>query len=425
MTFTMLSKILFPAFLIVLCVSCRKGMIEEVDINSAGYQEPLWSRSHVSSGNWLDAAPGIFGNWSFNGKALRTVRGENNLILLECIEPKTGEVLWTWSDWFHPETEHTNGRFVLLNDNILHWKSGWRQYWLDLETGETLKKYNGERVFTKFLVQHGDEYFTIGAERDSFPGMKVLSVFKGGLLEENPDLFLLPEVNVEEAISDREYEFVNAFPFFHESDTFLVVGSQKIHENWMFESFIELYDLGREEWVYRKSPLGTIRPDGGIYQPFMFYHGSIVTSTGRYIVCHDILSGKQVWSREFGHDFRFSGFEIFEDILVANCEDENLYGIDPVTGDILWQTGGAGTSSRLRNRVLNGVVYFVGGSTGEIHAVDIRLGATLWRLDAQDYEDSNAYWAVSNVNVVPGQNGEKGHIIVQNATKMFCFEAAR
>ena len=315
----------------------------------------------MSSGNWLDAAPGIFGIWSFDGKALRTVRGENNLILLECIEPKTGEVLWTWSDWFHPETEHTNGRFVLLNDNILHWKSGWRQYWLDLNSGQTVHKHLGEQLYDFKMFSLEDLHISLGANYESFPGLKIQSAYTGGFYDSEWDLLLMPSVDQNQTLGDRAADITSAIPVYIDGEIHLVISWQQVFPNWNFQSYLGLYNLDKDKWIYEKVVLDSVGRKGILYTPLTKYKETVIANVAKKLICYDYLSGSLVWEREFGHDFNFSGFEISEDILVANCEDENLYGIDPATGDILWQTGGAGTSSRLRNRVLNGVVYFVGG----------------------------------------------------------------
>jgi outer membrane protein assembly factor BamB len=142
------------------------------------------------------------------------------------------------------------------------------------------------------------------------------------------------------------------------------------------------------------------------------------------LICYNYYTGDLVWEREFPHDFSFSGFEIEDGILVGSCENKILYGIDARLGNILWTSEGAGTNSKLENRILNGIVYFGGGSSGFFHAVDIHSGKTIWKLDPYKYEDNKAFWTWS-VNVVPGNDGEKGRVIIQNALHAYCFEAVK
>ncbi|MBS4012708.1 MAG: PQQ-binding-like beta-propeller repeat protein, partial [Bacteroidetes bacterium] len=99
------------------------------------------------------------------------------------------------------------------------------------------------------------------------------------------------------------------------------------------------------------------------------------------------------------------------------------YRLNPETGGVVWTGEGAGTSSRMS--YMNGVVYFVGGSTGKLHAVDAYTGETVWRLDAELIEGSNAEFRTNAVYVIPGEGNEKGKVVALTHMHAYCFEAYR
>lgn len=213
-------------------------------------------------------------------------------------------------------------------------------------------------------------------------------------------------------------------PYVENQDTFLVTAYQEVFPNYSFQSYLGLYNQTKREWVYDSIVLGDVGIKGVLYQPLRKFENTVITNVANSLVCYNYMTGEKVWDKEFPHDFSFAGFDISEGILVGSCENTTLYGLNAHTGQTLWTTDGCGTCSKLENRTLNGVVYFGGGSTGIFHAVDIHSGETLWKLDPYLYEENNAFWTWS-VNVVPGINGEKGRIIIQNALHAYCFEAAK
>ena len=396
--------------------------------NSKGeieYLSPIWSKSYIENQNWLDAPPGIFGNWSFNDVVLTNFRKSDNTIVLQCLNPINGEVCWEWGDWFHPETEQTNGNSVLVSNNILHWKTGRRQYWLDLENGTTVKKFEGNQNFSINMKSLGNTYFWNGTNYDTFPNLRIKCIYQGDFMDEAPELILMPEVDLNQTLNNRASDITSVIPYIEETDTMLIVAWQQVFPNWEFQSYLGLYNLSQQDWVYKKIPLCEVKRKGILYQPLKKYGNMVITNVGKSLISFNYLTGDKVWEKEFGHDFSFSGFEISEDILVANCEDKNLYGIDPNTGQILWTGEGAGTSSLLQDRIMDGVVYFKGGSSGYFHAVDIHTGKTLWKLDPYLYEDNNAYWSGLDVHVIKPESSEKGYVVINNALNTYCFEAAK
>jgi outer membrane protein assembly factor BamB len=204
----------------------------------------------------------------------------------------------------------------------------------------------------------------------------------------------------------------------------LVVAWQQVFPNYEFQSYLGLYNLSQKKWEYNNVVLNEQHQKGVLYQPMVKYERSIIANVHNSLICYDYLTGERIWEKEFPHDFSFSGYEISNDILVASCENETLYGLDPKTGRQIWIGQGSGTSTKLQDRIMNGILYFVGGASGKLHAVDIKTGKTIWKLDAALYDDPNQVrWSKADLNVVAPTGSGKGHIIVKNEVNWFGFEA--
>jgi outer membrane protein assembly factor BamB len=118
----------------------------------------------------------------------------------------------------------------------------------------------------------------------------------------------------------------------------------------------------------------------------------------------------------------FSGFIIEDDKIIANNEDTHTYGISPENGSILWKTESSGTSGRIS--YLNGIAYFVGGSSGKLHAIDVSTGEHVWKIDASNLgEPSNSNFKTNAVYVFEAENGNPAKIIALSHLNAYSFEA--
>lgn len=414
-------------FLVILSWGCNKEELS-LDRNSEGeieYLKPLWKMPLYEDNDASIFKPALFGNWGFDNQALIvTAKKDHRPIALTSINIEDGSVNWEWDDWFHPETEMTNGRYYFLKDNVLHWKTGNRQYWLNLESGKTVKRHKGAQNFSYKMEHFDDTYFAIGKDWELYSGLGIGCVYQGNFYDENPEQVLVPEVNLDQTQGYRASDITSIIPYVQGSDTLLIVAWQQVFPEYNFQSYLGLYNLSQKIWVYNKVPLYKVDRKGVLYQPLKRYKNTVITNVGKSLICYDFFKGTKVWEQEFEHDFSFSGFEISDNILVGSCENKILYGLDAESGRIIWRGEGAGTNSDLENRILNGVIYFGGGSTGYFHVVDIYSGRTLWKLDPYRYEENNSGWDWS-ITVMADPNGGKGKVIIQNYLHAYCFEAAR
>ena len=156
--------------------------------------------------------------------------------------------------------------------------------------------------------------------------------------------------------------------------------------------------------------------------PPVIYHDKIYVDVGKQLFCHDLATGNQIWSRQFYQDFLFSGFIIADDKIIATNEDTYTYCLDPGTGIIIWRTETAGTSGRMS--YLNGIVYFVGGFTGKLHALDVSTGEHVWKLESDKLDpDDHSSFKTNAVYVFPAANGKPARVVALTHLYAYCFEA--
>lgn len=134
-------------------------------------------------------------------------------------------------------------------------------------------------------------------------------------------------------------------------------------------------------------------------------------AVGRRIACIDIQDAKLLWYQNFPGDFLFSGFIIVDGTIYANCEDTYLYALDAETGLIKWKEKSSGTNSRLF--YMGGLLYFVGGGDGKLHAVDAATGKHLWKIDPPE---RNRYGFAT-----ARPTGFDGRLYVTSWTTAYCY----
>lgn len=411
----------------ILLSSCQKADSiidykhnEEGEVIKAPY---LWKIPMHKEGS-SDSGPSIQGNMVFGETSLiRTSESpvKKNLTLIDCSD---GARLWDWSDWYQPETEGASFNSYVYSDNILHWATGTRNYWVNLSNGFTHYKIRRETGIRSVIKYDDEVYFAIGDPIDTLEEYQTAVVLSGNFVTGELKQILVPEFNLENAIGNRIGQVTSIIPIKKDTQTLLIVAYQEIFPNWEFVSYLGLFNMSEKVWIYDKIKLNEKSQKGVLYQPMKLFDGSVILTVGNALMCYDYLTGEKIWERQFPHDFSFSGFEVADGVLVANCENLRIYGLDPGNGNILWENEGSGTSSNLLDRIMNGVAYFSGGGPNRIFAVDIHTGEILWRLDPREYESSNAYWTW-DIYVVPSQHGGMDKVIACSGTHAYCFEAAR
>ncbi|MBS4014000.1 MAG: PQQ-binding-like beta-propeller repeat protein [Bacteroidetes bacterium] len=412
---------------ILLAASCSKENISPIldDDGVLIYQPFIWKYSlheggDFNSNSFIDK-PIVFENKKILIPTTMS-NGNRNLKLLN----ERGEHLWSWSDIFTNSYPNDYGIDIFVKfDNILAWQVGSRSYCINLNNGKTLWKLIRNQSFDYLIHSYKYNYFFLYGYKTREDGYAGYTAYKGsietGLLSE----FLSANLSCEYIAPISENGDVGGIIYINEivnTDYLLVTYAEPLPE-WAVRSMFGLYNTETQEWVYERVILKEPHWTTSVFHTPIIYNDKAYANVGTSIVCHEVMTGNQKWRRDFPNDFLFSGFIIEDGMLIALCEDGKLYRLNPETGGVVWTGEGAGTSSRMS--YMNGVVYFVGGSTGKLHAVDVYTGETVWRLDAELIEGSNAEFRTNAVYVIPGQGNEKGKVVALTHMHAYCFEAYR
>ncbi len=414
-------------FLILASPSCKKEMLSPTT-NSKGeitHLPHLWKYSLHKDGKFHSNSQ-IKANLLFDNKVLvGTTEGQGDN-WLNAVDIETGKELWKWNDIYQPPTEMMHVNYFYEYNGKMGYIVGSRHYSIDLETGKTHWKIKRISSFDDEIVGISNDYFAMGQPTDTLDDYAVYSVFQGNFETGDLQPILMPNVNVNIPNQQKILRTgVTSISCFMEgSDTMLLLAWQDVFPENHFQSYLGLYNLSKKEWVYEKSVLNEPTWNGGLLTPITIYDGRAYMSVGYELICHDVWTGELIWKKQYSSEIFFSGFVVADGRVIANNENKILYCYDAATGNLLWTGEGAGTSSRLKDRYLNEVVYFSGSSSGYIHAVDARNGKTLWKLDPAKMGDGADFWK-GDIYVVPGRNGEKGKVIALTPMNAYCFEAYR
>lgn len=416
-------------FLILFLGSCQKSD-DGTKTNSKGeieYINYLWKIPIHLDGHDGDRFNTMFGyNMSFGNNVLVSTTNSDDSRNISLVNSETGEIEWNWSEFYQPVSESVSGSRATTDGKFYRWVSGTRHYAIELENGQSALRWRDEpnsSMDSKQTYIESKDLLLLYKTTTNSDGTKSHKLFSTSLLGEDYSPFLELPYDANQAGEDNRVKGIErATHYVHEGKDYLVIHSSQPSPNWFYDSRINLYNMTDNEWVYRDVIAAEAKQSNG--GPSKVYNDMYYFTAGKEMFCYDIMSGEQLWTREFPHNFTFSGFEIAENIMIANCENQICYGIDIDNGNIKWNSEGSGTSSQLQSRVMNGVAYFDGGGPAFLFAKDIHTGETLWRLDAHLYENNRPSWH-NTLNLVPGKDGEKGKIIVTNDTHLYCFEAAK
>ena len=391
---------------------------EDGIINSLPYQwkKSLHNQNSVSNGYISDA---IY----YNGNiAIPTTNGENNKFLT-MINPNNGEAIWQWNDNYLPYSNQIIIFEKYQNNNLLTYQTGNKSYCINLDDGTTQWKFERNEPFKQIVSGIYNNYFSL-SQSEQFPQYDESVGFKGNLETGAIEEYIIPNFTFEHIIGDRIGNVTRIEPYMYNGVQHLAITWQELTDDtiWDFQTYLGLYNYETNEWVYEKKVMNQPNLNGVVLAPPVIYQGKFYANIGHQLVCHDIATGNQVWVRDFPQDFMFSGFIIEENKIIANNEDTFTYCLNPENGNTIWKTESSGTSGRMS--YLNGIVYFVGGSTGKLHAIDVRTGNHVWKINTGNLgESSTSNFKTNAVYVFQAENGNSAKVIALSHLNAYSFEA--
>ncbi|MDR0295680.1 MAG: PQQ-binding-like beta-propeller repeat protein [Prevotellaceae bacterium] len=348
-----------------------------------------------------------------------TTNGEKGRYI-SLLDTKTGKYLWHWEDMYEQGYYKNMVSFHYQYKNLLTYQNGGRSYCIDLDNGNTKWRHKRDRSFDVRIDSYDNFYFTYGDIK--IDGNLEQIAYKGDIETGIISEFLTPNFTYECDDCRKAVLHITQVP---NNDNLLLVTYFENLPDWITQLYFGLYDTETEKWVWDKVMLLDATRNFATYYTPIIANNKIYAEVSNYIVCHDLETGRQLWKRDFGGDFMFTGIIVEDGRVIGNCEDTYMYALNAETGNRLWRVPTAGTSSRMS--YLNGVVYMVGGSGGgRLFAIEAATGKMLWRIDAGLLgEGSGARFRTNAVYVLPAKGNQPAKVIALSNMYAYCFEAER
>jgi outer membrane protein assembly factor BamB len=420
-------------FLTLNMSSCRKEDDIVFDQNGVAIKLPhLWKTPISNTKNLSEiivATPVIYDNNKFLVGA-----NNNEQRAIISLTAGTGTINWEWSDllgllnnptYKDPISLHVEG--IYKYDNKVFFTYSTSSYCIDLNSGQTFWKYKSFRSRYSRNAGINNTYFTSGSTYEPLGEEKI---YYGSMeSSEEEKLLLEPEYN---RVDNPAGQFIGLLtyltPFKNGTDTFIAFGQLNPFTDFttpegMGLTELNLYNVTQDKYEYKKVAINPNRETSGLthltYQaPYLYFRSA------HYIHCYEAMSGIEQWRTYIeGDSPLFSAMLLADNKLFSACEDRFLYCLDALTGNLLWKTQNTGTCSELS--YLNGILYYLGGGDGLLHAVDTDTGKHLWKLQSPDLGTNSGAWFYGVCVAVPGQNGKKGVVVGTTGLNAYGYEAIR
>ncbi len=415
-------------FLFVVLPACKQTEPQIIkDVNGIITSKPeLWIASTSINKNEITIwdTPATFGNIV----VVSAWDGERDGV--KGLDYKTGEVLWEWYDDF--ENYNLSIKRHHIEDNYLIWQMGKELYCIDMVTGNTVFKKRYELdPYLRAITGNGNDIFIIAEshspEVEGTPSNARLyktSISEKGKLSE----IAQPIHNGIKYDGLNNYSLAGAATVVtrNSKDLVLFNSIEPDEEVNKSKSYMHLFNLTDNQWVYQQA-LITNDTDSFLQKKPGVWGNFVYLVMNDWVICTDLMTGEVVWKKGFTVRTHFvtSGYHIAEKegLLLVNAEANGttLYALDLKTGQEVWQVPSSGTSTEMQ--YLNGVVYFVGGGDGWLHAVEVETGKHIWKL-VSPY-DSNGDYFIGYCAVVAAEGNKKGTVIAASGLNAFAYEAER
>lgn len=343
-------------------------------------------------------------------------------------DKETGQDLWSWND-FLTDFE----RFHLyrswqddVNEVLLHLSSN-RGYGIDMKTGKTIWKttYSDRWAGVPAGTGKGFYYNTLNPKEYYEKAISKPNLCVGNLRTGVIEPLLTPiysgSIGQEGGGYKQFFTGINGIRLLtlngEEHLLFDYFDSTHPTINWLTPR-ISLYNLTQKKFVYE----GLAMKEAGyllaVNGHLQVNNGKVYDAMARYTVCHDLMTGKQLWERAFGSlcDYQLA----FDNKLLTYISDGNLYCLDANTGQTLWRQECVVGSNFAH---LNGVVYYT--ANRELRASDAQTGKVSWRIESPDWRKNDNARFKGFVAVVPGKGGQKGRVYAHTGLNAYCYEAIR
>ncbi len=243
----------------------------------------------------------------------------------------TGHDIWEWND-FLTNFEQL-GMYKNQQDNvngIIFLSSGNRGYGIDTQTGRTVWKTTYSDFWASVATATGLDrfYLTLNPAESYNKSVFKPKLFEGQLNIGSITALVSPVFGLDKGKEGGGYKEdfgqINGMKLLNlGGDEHLLFDyyDSTYPTNYWYTPRISLYNLTQKKFVYE----GLAMKDAGyllaVNGHLQVNNGKVYDAMARYTVCHDLLTGKQLWERPLAHSV------IISLLLITSCSPTSLTGI--------------------------------------------------------------------------------------------------
>ncbi|MEP6738181.1 MAG: PQQ-binding-like beta-propeller repeat protein, partial [Chryseolinea sp.] len=298
-------------------------------------------------------------------------------------------------------------------------------YYIDLGSGQTLWKYKIDRSRYDINAGVDGQYFTAGANYEPVEDDRIYTGNLASSAEET--LLLVPDYTpVTNPPFNGQGRVTVMLAFSSGGNKYLAFGienpyTEQTESGWGLTE-LNLFNVTQNKYAYSKIPLNLSHETRVIYD--LIYDGTnLFCQSTNYIHCFDAMTGYERWRTRVGSKPVLSSMILADGRLYTANEDRYVYCLDPNIGQIIWRKESTGTCSELS--YLNGVIYFLGGGDGLLHAVDASTGDQLWKVQSPDLKKNSGAFFYGSCIAVQGQGDKKPVVVATTGLNAYAFEAIK
>ena len=335
--------------------------------------------------------------------------------MLKLIDADTKETKWKWSGVVTPS--FAIKRSYQYQNYLVH-QIGKHSYGFNLENGKSTFSIDQKFSFGNWVRGIGKTFFISSYEDED-------KVYIGNVETGEINFFLMPNYERKHPVVNINRLIYPVTPTVLNGDTLLVIPF--IEPKPQYDMYVKLstYNITQKKWQYENiDVVDSLTSTGYNTMPngAQVYNGRIYISSGNDIACFDLLTGKKIWrNNDFLHAFAFAfaGINIYDDKVIANCEDGSLYAIDINTGYKLWTVKGVGGPEGFV-RYYKGFLYLLGSGSGSFYVVDVNNGNVVLKEKAPNDGDGHFQWNI--VIVPPKDSSSKGKVMLSTYKNLYMYE---
>ena len=416
-------------FIILFLTACSKEKETIVDANGVTTKlSTLWGISISNNGKLAEVI--ARSTLVYDDENVLVGANRDNNRFLCSLNSNNGKMNWMWGDLLAQLTNPSYIDPLTIGEDKYHiynkklsFIDGGNTYLLSLLTGKTVTRNQVTLSRNTQCSGFDNLLFTSGALRDSDRPEGLYMTDLNAV--DNPVFVTMPIYDRNDVDEQSVFKGMigETLPFKRSGDILIaVLFSDPGKTSSRYSTAMGLYNFSQKKWVYERAPLNGSYPNSNVSWAKL-YNDKVYHTSTRSMQCNDVMTGKLIWSVNFDQGFGSSGFVIQDGKIFGNNDNRFTYCLDLETGRQIWKEESSGSASPIS--YLNGVLYFMGGGDGRLHAIDANTGKHLWRLRSPDVDKNSGAFFYGTCVAVPGQGGKKGRVVATTGLNAYGYEAIR